>query len=92
MAEELRAKLGLDGLCSVAQWPTYDPAMLVDDTIELPVQIRGKVKAKIIVPAEADKAAIEAAALADAQVQALLDGATPQRVIVVPGKIINIIP
>ncbi len=92
MAEELRAKLGLDGLCSVAQWPTYDPAMLVDDTIELPVQIRGKVKAKIIVPAEADQAATEAAALADAQVQALLDGATPQRVIVVPGKIINIIP
>ena len=66
--------------------------MLVDDTIELPIQIRGKVKAKILVPADADQSATEAAALADAQVQELLGGSTPQRVIVVPGKIINIIP
>ena len=92
MAEELRSKLGLEGLCSLASWPDFDHAMLVDDTIELPIQIRGKVKAKILVPADADQSATEAAALADAQVQELLGGSAPQRVIVVPGKIINIIP
>jgi leucyl-tRNA synthetase len=92
MAEEFRSNLALDGLCSLAAWPTFDPAMLQDDTIEYPVQIQGKVRGKITVPADADAAAVEAMALADERIAALLDGTAPRKVIVVPGRIVNIIP
>jgi leucyl-tRNA synthetase len=66
--------------------------MLQDDTIEYPVQIQGKVRGKITVPADADAAAVEAMALADERIAALLDGTAPRKVIVVPGRIVNIIP
>jgi len=92
MAEEFRSKLSLDGLCSLAPWPNFDPAMLQDDTIEYPVQIQGKVRGKISVPADANAKAVEAVALADERIAALLDGTPPRKVIVVPGKIVNIIP
>lgn len=92
IAEEFRSRLELDGLCSLAPWPTCDDAMLVDDSIELPVQIKGKVRGRVLVPADADAGAVEAIALADEHIASLLDGAAPRKVIVVPGKIINIIP
>ena len=65
--------------------------MLVDDQVEVPVQVNGKVRAKIMLPAKADKAQAEAAALADERVRELLNGQTPKKVIVVPGKMINFV-
>ena len=92
IAEEFRLKLGLEGFCSRASWPSWDEAMLRNDSIEYPVQLKGKVRAKITMPADADAAAVEAAALADDRIAALLDGTPPRKVIVVQGKIVNIIP
>ncbi|MCH2139046.1 MAG: leucine--tRNA ligase [Phycisphaerales bacterium] len=92
MAEEIHHRLGADDLCSIAPWPTFDPAMLQDDRIEMPVQIKGKVRGRITVPADADNAAIEAAALADERIADLLGDAPPRKVIIVAGKIVNIIP
>jgi leucyl-tRNA synthetase len=65
--------------------------MLRDDQIEMPVQIMGKVRGKIIVPADADTAAVEKAALADEKIAQLIEGKTVRKVVVVPGKIVNIV-
>ena len=92
IAEEMWSRLGHDSLVCDQPWPAYDEAMLVDDQIEIPVQIKGKVRAKIVVAADADQATIEAAALADEKVQAYLEGKQPRKVIVVPGKMVNIVP
>ncbi|MHC5002092.1 MAG: leucine--tRNA ligase [Planctomycetota bacterium] len=67
LAEEIWSKLGHDASVAAASWPEVDAAMLADDTIELPVQILGKVRGKISVPADADPKAVETAALADEQ-------------------------
>jgi leucyl-tRNA synthetase len=66
--------------------------MLHDDSIEYPIQFKGRIRAKITLPADADAAAVEAAVLADERITTLLEGAAPRKVIVVPGKIVNIIP
>ena len=72
-------------------FPAADEKYLVDDTVEYPVQVNGKVRGKVIVASDADKATLEAAALADEKVQAFLAGATPKKVIVVPGRLVNIV-
>jgi leucyl-tRNA synthetase len=72
------------------QWPQVDPAALEQSEIELMIQVNGKLRGSIKVPKEADKAAIEAAALACEAVQKFVEG-TPKKVIVVPGKLINIV-
>ena len=64
---------------------------LVDDTIEIPVQVNGKVRARITVPADADRDALEAAARAEPNVAAHLEGATVRKVIVVPAKMVNFV-
>jgi leucyl-tRNA synthetase len=64
---------------------------LVEDTVTMPVQINGKRKAEIAVAADADKASVEALAMGHASVIRALDGATPKKVIVVPGRIVNIV-
>lgn len=92
ISEEFHARLGGNGLCSLAPWPEHDEAMLVDESIELPVQVQGKVRGRISVPADAGEEAVVAAALADEHIAAMLGGAKPRKVIVVPGKIVNIIP
>ena len=92
VAEEFRSLLQLDGLCSLAPWPIWDDTMLIDDSIELPVQIKGKVRGRVVVPSDADADEIKRIALADEHISSLLEGASPRNVIVVPGKIINIIP
>jgi leucyl-tRNA synthetase len=74
-----------------AEWPVADPAMLIEDTVTLPVQINGKRRAEIDVPKDMDKARIEAMALAQDAVQKALDGATPKKIIVVPGRIVNVV-
>ncbi len=91
MAEELWARLGFGPTISGVDWPEADQAMLRDDQIEMPVQISGKVRGKITVPADADAKAIEALALNDEKVAQMIEGKTIRKIIVVPGKIINIV-
>ena len=74
-----------------APWPVVDPAALEQDEIELVVQVNGKLRGAITVPKAADKAAIEAAALGDANVRKFVDGQTVKKVIVVPGKLVNVV-
>ena len=95
IAEELWRKLGHhhdEGeTIAYVDFPTADPSMLVDDTIELPIQINGKVRSRVSVAADADKAAVEAAALADPKVIEALAGGEPKKLIVVPGRMINLV-
>jgi leucyl-tRNA synthetase len=91
IAEEAWSRIGGSGLVATAKWPTPDPALLVSDTVTLPVQINGKRRAEIVVPASADPAAVEAAAREDEAVKTHLAGLTVRKVIVVPGRIVNIV-
>jgi len=88
----LRQGLGhAETLLEDLPYPKPDPAALVKDTLRLAVQVNGKLRGEIDVPIGAERAAVEALALADAGVQRFLAGATPKKVIVVPGKIVNIV-
>ncbi|KTR02685.1 leucyl-tRNA synthetase [Aureimonas ureilytica] len=91
LAEECWKALGEDGLCAAQGWPQVDPALLVDDEIVLPVQINGKKRGDITVSAKADKGEIEAATLALDFIKEALGGAAPKRVVVVPGRIVNVV-
>ncbi|MBO9450593.1 leucine--tRNA ligase [Tropicibacter sp. R16_0] len=91
LSEELWQLLGGEGLVATAPWPVADEAMLVDDTITLPIQINGKRRAEISVPADMDKAEVEKIAMATEAVQKALDGSAPKKVIVVPGRIVNVV-
>lgn len=91
MAEELWSKLGHAPSIADVPWPSVDEAMLHDDVVELPVQILGKVRSRITVPTDADQQQIEQRALRDEKIAAQLEGKTVRKVIVVPGKIVNII-
>ncbi len=91
LAEEVWHMLGGEGLVSAAPWPKADPALLVDDTVTLPVQVNGKRRAEITVPRDLDRADIERLVLDDPSVQRFLKGATPKKVIVVPGRIVNVV-
>ena len=91
LSEDIWAHQGGDGLCASARWPVADPAMLVEDTVTLPVQVNGKRRAEIQVSKDLAKEAIEAQALAEDAVQRALDGAAPKKVIVVPGRIVNVV-
>ncbi|WP_442486923.1 leucine--tRNA ligase [Halomonas litopenaei] len=83
--------LGHDGAVIDATWPAFDESALARDSIELVVQVNGKLRARLEVPADADKAAVEALALANDNVQRHIDGKTLRKVIVVPGKLVNIV-
>ncbi|HAJ13172.1 MAG: class I tRNA ligase family protein, partial [Hydrogenophaga sp.] len=74
-----------------APWPKVDEAALQRDEIELVLQINGKLRGSVTVPAGADKAAIEAAALASEAFQKQAHGATPKKVVVVPGRLVNVV-
>ena len=91
IAEELWRRLGHAESITYAAFPEADPAMLVADTVELPVQINGKLRSRIVVATDADAAAVEAIALADDKVIAALAGATPRKVIVIAGRTVNIV-
>ncbi|MFD8101830.1 leucine--tRNA ligase [Nocardia fluminea] len=91
IAEELWERLGHTTSLAHGPFPAADPALLVADSVEYPIQVKGKVRSRIQVPADADPASIEAAALADEKVIALLDGQAPRKIIVVPGKMVNIV-
>jgi leucyl-tRNA synthetase len=90
-AEELWAKLGHESSLARQPFPVADPALLVADTVEYPVQVNGKVRGRVTVAAGADAAEVEVAALADAKVAAALGGAAPKKVIIVPGRMVNVV-
>jgi len=91
MAEELWQRLGSATSLAHGPFPVADPAYLVEDTVEYPVQVNGKVRGRISVPADADADTVEAAALADEKVRTSLAGATPKKVIVVAGRLVNLV-
>ncbi|WP_375201770.1 leucine--tRNA ligase [Hyphococcus sp.] len=91
LAEECWETLGGEGLICDAPWPKADPALLAKDEIVLGVQVNGKRRGEITVPAEADNKAVEEAALSDADVKRHIDGKTIRKVVVVPGRIVNIV-
>ena len=90
-AEELWRALGHTTTLAYEPWPPFDPALVKADEIEIPVQVNGKLRAKLKVPAEIDDKALEAAALADTAVQAQLAGKTIKMVKVVPRKLVNVV-
>jgi leucyl-tRNA synthetase len=91
LAEEIWQMQGGDGLIAQANWPKADPALLVDESVTLPIQINGKRRGEITVPTDMDKAEVEKLALASDAVQRALAGAQPKKVIVVPGRIVNVV-
>lgn len=91
LAEELWQMLGGTGLIATAPWPVADPALMQDDTVTLPVQINGKRRTEIQVPQDMPKDEVEKIALATDAVQRALDGGQPKKVIVVPGRIVNVV-
>jgi leucyl-tRNA synthetase len=91
LAEECWAALGHSDLVATAPWPKADPALLVEETITLPVQVNGRKRADVTVPRQAEKAEVEAAVLALDAVQKALDGKPPKKVIVVPQRIVNVV-
>ena len=91
IAEELWSRLGQAGLCCQQAWPAHDEALCVDNTIVLGVQVNGKRRDEIAVPREADDAACQAAALASATVQKFMEGKPAKKVIVVKGRLVNIV-
>ncbi|WP_343600272.1 leucine--tRNA ligase [Mycobacterium sp.] len=91
LSEELWARLGHPSSLAHGPFPVADPTYLVQDTIEYPVQVNGKVRGRITVSAGADAAAVESAALADEKVRGFLAGATPKKVIVVAGRLVNLV-
>jgi leucyl-tRNA synthetase len=92
-ADEIARRLGLCGDRGLwdAAWPAFDPALLVDDEVEIAVQVQGKVRARIMVPAKADPKAVEQIALGHPQVVPHLGGKAPKKVIVVPGRMVNVV-
>ena len=91
LAEEFWHQLGHEGSVADSEWPAWDEEALKEDTVKYPVQFNGKMRFNIEVPAGSDKAAVEAAALADPAAEKWLEGKTPKKVIVVPGRIVNIV-
>ncbi|MCB1885611.1 MAG: leucine--tRNA ligase, partial [Geminicoccaceae bacterium] len=91
LAEELWHRIGHDRLLANEPWPAPDPALLVEDTVAIPVQVNGKRRAELSLPKGAPKEAVEAAALADPAVRRSLDGKPPRKVVVVPDRIVNVV-
>ncbi|WP_076068968.1 leucine--tRNA ligase [Sphingomonas montana] len=91
LAEEAWARAGHDGLVADAAWPAVDPAMLIDDQVTIAVQVNGKLRDTLTAAKDADKAVLEAMAMASDKVIRVLDGATPRKIVVVPGRLVNIV-
>jgi leucyl-tRNA synthetase len=91
ISQQLWQELGNSDLVIDAAWPSVDESALIKTSIEIVVQVGGKVRAKLQVAADADKDSIEKMAFADPNVQKFIDGKTIRKVIVVPGKLVNIV-
>ena len=92
ISEEMWQRLGHAESLAHGPFPVADPALLVAEVFEYPIQVKGKVRARITVAADAAAADVEAAALAEPKIVELLAGATPRKVVVVPGKMVSIVP
>jgi leucyl-tRNA synthetase len=91
LAEEAWAARGYDGLVADAPWPEADPALLVEDTVTIALQVNGKLRDTITVAKGTDKAEMERLAVTNAKVLAMLAGVTPKKVIVVPDRLVNLV-
>ena len=92
LCEELWQAIGGKNMLLDASWPTYDETALVKDEVEIVLQVNGKVRGKLLVPVdETDKKNLEALALADANVVRHTEGLTVRKVIVIPGKLVNVV-
>ncbi|WP_408007295.1 leucine--tRNA ligase [Pseudalkalibacillus sp. A8] len=91
IAEEIWEKLGHTETITYSGWPTFDESKLTENEVEIVVQINGKVRAKLMVPTDADKGQLEEIALSDGKVKENIDGKTVRKVIAVPGKLVNIV-
>ncbi len=91
LAEELWQRLGHGTLLAEAPWPEADPALVIDETATVAVQVNGKLRATIQLPRDVDKAEAERVALAEPAVAKALDGKPPKKVIVVPNRVINVV-
>ena len=91
VGEELWSRLGHPGSLAHGPFPRADPAMLVAESVEYPVQVNGKVRGRVTVAADAADAEVRAAALSEPRVAAMVDGSEPRKVIVVPGRMVNIV-
>jgi leucyl-tRNA synthetase len=91
ITEELWADLGHDSTIHVDNWPTWDNAYLVSDTITIIVQVNGKLRAKLTVPAESTEDDIKQLALSESNVAKFLENKEPTKVIYIPGRLVNIV-
>jgi leucyl-tRNA synthetase len=91
LAEEAWTRIGGDGFCATAPWPQADPALIATSTVTLPVQVNGKRRGEVTVSKDLPVAEVEAAALAAPGVAAFVAGLNVRKVIVVPGRIVNIV-
>ena len=91
LCEELWSRLGHDRSLAHGPFPRVDAKWLVADTVDYPIQVNGKVRSRITVPADSSVGEVEKTALADEKITALLDGKAPTKVIVIPGRMVNIV-
>ena len=91
IAQEMYSRIGGEGYISTQRWPIFNPSLLVDSVIEMPVQIMGKVRGRITVPADANPKEVEELALNNEHIALLLENVTVRKVIVIQNKIINIV-
>jgi leucyl-tRNA synthetase len=91
VAEEMWERLGHERSLAHGPFPVADEKYLVEDSIEYPIQVNGKVRSRVTVPASATQDEVKAAALADEKVTALTGGGEPRKVIVVPGRLVNVV-
>ncbi len=91
LAHELWETLGEKGSLLRAPWPKYDPALAKEEEIEIPVQVNGKLRSRVTVPADATEVVILESALADEKIKAAIAGKQIVKKIYVPGKLVNIV-
>ncbi len=91
LAEELWQRLGHAALLVEHPWPVFDPALIVDDSVTLAVQVNGKLRGQVDAPRDCDRATAESLALALENVQRAMDGRPPRKVVVVPNRIVNVV-
>jgi leucyl-tRNA synthetase len=91
LAHELWEMLGEKGSLLKASWPKFDPVLAKEDEIEIPVQVNGKLRGKVVVGADSDESTVRERALADQKVQAAIAGKSIVKVIVVPGKLVSLV-
>ena len=91
LGEELWHILGNTATLAYEPWPSFDPALLLEDQVEIPVQVNGKLRGRVVVRADSDAAAVERVAREDERIAVLLNGKTVRKVVVVPSKLINFV-